>query len=175
MDPSGAMASGGMTTSGRRRCPVLTHRFVRPSRGRIPDRSSADGWLRRSAARSGPARGPSATRRPRRRQLRRPPSTGFYLMAWQTQASRAGDVRLAAVATIADGQYIDGRVAIPMIYPGPIYIDPSARSINAAGIAAIVARLTPTAARRQDGLSAGSAPVRSWPTSRSPSTAPLAT
>ena len=89
-----------------------------------------------------------------------PPSTGFYLMAWQTQALAPQETfGWLPVATIADGQYIDGRVAIPMIYPGPIYIDPSARSINAAGIAAIVAEA------RADGLlgdmtdfSAGSAP-----------------
>ena len=89
-----------------------------------------------------------------------PPSTGFYLMAWQTQALAPQETfGWLPVATIADGQYIDGRVAIPMIYPGPIYMDPSARSINAAGIAAIVAEA------RADGLlgdktdfSAGTAP-----------------
>jgi hypothetical protein len=89
-----------------------------------------------------------------------PPTTGFYLMASQTQALAPQETfGWLPVATISDGQYVDGRVAIPMIYPGPLYIDPSARSISAAGIAAIVAEA------RSDGLlgdktdfSAGSAP-----------------
>jgi hypothetical protein len=88
------------------------------------------------------------------------PTTGFYLRASQTQALAPQETfGWLPVATIAGGTYIDGRVAIPMIYPGPIYIDPSALSINAAGIAAIVAEA------RADGLlgdktdfSAGSAP-----------------
>jgi hypothetical protein len=86
--------------------------------------------------------------------------TGFYLRAWQTQALAPQNTFgwLPAV-TIAGGSYIDGRVAIPMIYPGPLYVGPSARPISAAGIAAIVAEA------RTDGLlgdksdfSAGSAP-----------------
>ena len=48
-----------------------------------------------------------------------PPSTGFYLMAWQTQALAPQETfGWLPVATIADGQYIDGRVAIPMILTG---------------------------------------------------------
>ena len=55
------------------------------------------------------------------------PPSGFYLRMWQTQA-------VAAVAafgqlpevTISDGTFIDGHVAIPMIYPGPLWIGPSA-------------------------------------------------
>jgi hypothetical protein len=86
--------------------------------------------------------------------------TAFYLMASQTQALAPQETfGWLPVATITGGEYIDGRVAIPMIYPGPIYIDPSARSISAAGIAAVVAEA------RADGLlgdktdfSAGSAP-----------------
>lgn len=89
-----------------------------------------------------------------------PPTTGFYLRASQTQALTPQETfGWLPVVTVSDGEYIDGRVAIPMIYPGPIYIDPSARSINAAGIGAIVAEA------RADGLlgdkadfSAGSAP-----------------
>ena len=86
--------------------------------------------------------------------------TGFYLRAWQTQALAPQNTFgwLPAV-TIAEGQYIDGRVAIPMIYPGPIYVGLSARPISADGIAAVVAEA------RTDGLlggtsdfSAGSAP-----------------
>jgi hypothetical protein len=89
-----------------------------------------------------------------------PPTTGFYLRAWQTQALAPQETfGWLPVATAADGTYIDGRVAIPMIYPGPLFIDPSARSIDAAGIAAIAAEA------KADGLlgdktdfSAGSAP-----------------
>ena len=89
-----------------------------------------------------------------------PPSTGFYLRAWQTQAlAPQNTFGWLPAATIADGQYIDGRVAIPMIYPGPIYVGLSARSMSAAGTAAIAAEA------RTDGLlgatsdfSAGAAP-----------------
>jgi hypothetical protein len=85
---------------------------------------------------------------------------GFYLRAWQTQAlAPQNTFGWLPTVTIADGSYIGGMVAIPMIYPGPLYIDPSARPITAAGIAAIVAEA------RADGLlgdktdfSAGSAP-----------------
>jgi hypothetical protein len=89
-----------------------------------------------------------------------PPTAGFYLRAWQTQALAPQETfGWLPVATVADGTYVDGRVAIPMIYPGPIWIDPSARPISAAGIAAIAAEA------KADGLlgdktdfSAGSAP-----------------
>lgn len=40
--------------------------------------------------------------------------------------------------TISDGIVIDGNVAVPAIYPGPLLIVPFARSITAAGLAAIV-------------------------------------
>ncbi len=73
--------------------------------------------------------------------------SGFYLRAWQTQAL-APQYTFGSLpaATVADGRYIDGMVAIPMIYPGPVYVGLSARSINAAGIDAIVAEA------RADGL-----------------------
>jgi hypothetical protein len=68
------------------------------------------------------------------------PGTGFYLRTWQTQAL-APQVTFAQLPsiTIADGQFIDGRVAVPAIYPGPLWIGPSVRSISADGIASIVA------------------------------------
>jgi len=66
--------------------------------------------------------------------------SGFYLRMWQTQAVApvAAFGQLPQV-TISDGMFIDGRVAIPMIYPGPLWIGPSVRTITAAGIASIVA------------------------------------
>ena len=66
--------------------------------------------------------------------------SGFYLRMWQTQAVApvAAFGQLPQV-TISDGMFIDGRVAIPMIYPGPLWIGPSARTITAAGSASIVA------------------------------------
>jgi hypothetical protein len=68
------------------------------------------------------------------------PSSGFYLRAWQSQALAPQETfGWLPVATVVGGAYIDGRVAITMIYPGPLYIDPSARSIDAAGVAAIAA------------------------------------
>ncbi len=84
----------------------------------------------------------------------------FYLRAWQTQAL-APQYTFGSLptVTISGGSYIDGRVAIPAIYPGPIYVGPSVRPISAEGIAAIVAEA------RTDGLlgdktdfSAGTAP-----------------
>jgi hypothetical protein len=48
--------------------------------------------------------------------------------------------------TISDGQFIDGNIAIPTIYPGPIYSGPQSRPISEAGITAIVAEA------RKDGL-----------------------
>jgi hypothetical protein len=66
-------------------------------------------------------------------------STGFYLRAWQTQAlAPQYTFGWLPAATIADGHYIDGQVAIPMIYPGPLYIGPFSSPISAAGIDAIV-------------------------------------
>jgi hypothetical protein len=74
-------------------------------------------------------------------------AAGFYLRAWQTQAL-APQYTFAWLApvTIADGQFIDGNVAIPAIFPGPIYVGPQSRPISVAGIDAIVAEA------RKDGL-----------------------
>jgi hypothetical protein len=67
-------------------------------------------------------------------------ASGFYLRAWQTQAL-APQYTFAAlpVATISDGKFIDGMVAVPAIYPGPLWVGPSVRTISAGGIDAIVA------------------------------------
>lgn len=67
-------------------------------------------------------------------------SGGFYLRAWQTQAlAPQYTFGWLAVATISDGKFIDGMVAVPAIYPGPLWIGPSVRTISAKGIDAIVA------------------------------------
>jgi hypothetical protein len=77
-------------------------------------------------------------------------STGsgvFYLRAWQTQALAPQETfAWLAPVTISDGQFIDGNIAIPAIYPGPIYVGPQSRPISDAGVAAIVAEA------RKDGL-----------------------
>ena len=77
-------------------------------------------------------------------------TTGFYLRAWQTAAlaPQATFAWLAPV-TISDGQFIDGNIAIPAIYPGPIYVGPQVRPISDAGIAAIIAEA------RADGVLGG--------------------
>ena len=74
-------------------------------------------------------------------------ASGFYLRAWRAQAlaPRYAFGWLPNV-TISDGQYINGVVAVPAIYPGPIYVGLSARSISARGIDDIVAEA------RRDGL-----------------------
>jgi hypothetical protein len=75
------------------------------------------------------------------------PTEGFYLRAWQSQAlSLQYTFSWLPAATIADGHYINGMVAIPMIYPGPLYVGLSSSPISAAGIDAIVAEA------RADGL-----------------------
>jgi hypothetical protein len=72
---------------------------------------------------------------------------GFYLRAWQTQALAAQYTFgwLPAV-TISDGAFYDGMVAVPAIYPGPLYVGLSSRTITAKGTEQIVAEA------RTDGL-----------------------
>jgi hypothetical protein len=72
---------------------------------------------------------------------------GFYMRTWRTQALPPPyTFGWLPSSTIADGQYINGMVAVPTIYPGPIYIGLPARPISTAGIDAIVAEA------RKDGL-----------------------
>jgi hypothetical protein len=68
-----------------------------------------------------------------------PSGSGFYMRIWQTQALPPQNAfAQLPLVTIDDGQFIDGLVAVPAIYPGPLWIGPSVRSISAAGIALIV-------------------------------------
>src|ERR1035437_321400 len=58
---------------------------------------------------------------------------GFYLRSFQTQALEPQyTFGSLPTSTISDGQYIDGMIAIPAIYPGPVYISLSTRSISPA-------------------------------------------
>lgn len=67
------------------------------------------------------------------------PTSGLYLRAWHTQAlPPPSTFTWLPVLTISDGVAIDGKVAVPAIYPGPLLVVPIARSISDAGIAAIV-------------------------------------
>lgn len=67
------------------------------------------------------------------------PPAGFYLRAWYTQAlPPPSTFAWLPTLTIAEGIAIDGNVAVPAIYPGPLLIVPNARQISDAGIAAIV-------------------------------------
>jgi hypothetical protein len=67
-------------------------------------------------------------------------ANGFYLRVWQTQAlAPQNTFDWLPVVTISDGKFIDGRVAVPAIYPGPLWIGLSVRTISAKGIDAIVA------------------------------------
>jgi hypothetical protein len=73
--------------------------------------------------------------------------SSFYLRVWQSQAlAPQYTFGWLPTVTIANETYIDGMVAVPAIYPGPIYTSLEARSISAAGIDAIVAEA------RADGL-----------------------
>jgi hypothetical protein len=67
-------------------------------------------------------------------------AAGFYLRAWTSQAlSPQYTFGSLPPVTIANGVYLDGMVAIPMIYPGPMYVGLSQRPISAAGIGQVVA------------------------------------
>ena len=74
-------------------------------------------------------------------------ANGFYLRAWQTQAlAPQYTFSWLPIATISNGRYVDGVVAVPAIYPGPLWVGPSVQPISAAGIDALVAEA------RKDGL-----------------------
>jgi hypothetical protein len=76
-----------------------------------------------------------------------PAPSGFYLRAWRSQAlAPQYTFGWLPAATIADGKFYDGIVAIPAIYPGPIYTGLSFRPISSKGIDQIVAEA------RTDGL-----------------------
>jgi hypothetical protein len=68
------------------------------------------------------------------------PSPGaFYLRASYSQALPPRHTfAWLPVLTVADGVVYDGNVAINMIFPGPLTIQPIARSISEAGIAALI-------------------------------------
>jgi hypothetical protein len=90
----------------------------------VPSSSAADG---------SPAPGSSAS--------------GFYLRASQTQAlAPQYTFGWLPVATIADGKFYDGMIAVPSIYPGPLYVGLSYQTISSKGIDEIVAEA------RSDGL-----------------------
>lgn len=68
------------------------------------------------------------------------PDAAFYMRAWYTQALPPEHTfPWLPSLTIKDGIAIDGNVAVPAIFPGPLVIVPNARSISDDGILAIVA------------------------------------
>jgi hypothetical protein len=75
------------------------------------------------------------------------PNPSFYLRAWQTQAlAPQYTFGVLPQATISGGVFINGLIAVPAIYPGPLWVQPVAQTISQAGIDAIVAEA------RKDGL-----------------------
>lgn len=73
---------------------------------------------------SAPAPSPSPT----------PSAAGFYIRGWLEQALPPEHTfDWLPVATISDGVLIDGNVAVPAIFPGPLTVMPNARAISAAG------------------------------------------
>lgn len=98
------------------------------------------------ASTAGPSADPSApaTETPQSTGTRVPtapstPASGLYLRAWYEQALPPDTTfSQLPILTISDGLAIDGNVAIPAIYPGPIFVTPFARSITAEGQRAIV-------------------------------------
>jgi hypothetical protein len=78
------------------------------------------------------------------------PNGSFYLRAWQTQAlAPQYTFGVLPQVTISGGVFINGIIAVPAIYPGPLWVQPVARPISQAGIDAIVAEA------RKDGLLGG--------------------
>jgi hypothetical protein len=65
----------------------------------------------------------------------------FYLRGYYTQ-SIPPEYTFAWLppVTITDGKYLNGNVAVPAIYPGPLLVMPVARSITESGSATIAAR-----------------------------------
>ncbi|HJX67712.1 MAG TPA: hypothetical protein VJ258_03180 [Candidatus Limnocylindrales bacterium] len=73
--------------------------------------------------------------------------SGFYLRASQSQALAAQyTFGWLPLATIAEGKFYDGMIAIPTIYPGPLYVGLSYQTISSKGIDEVVAEA------RTDGL-----------------------
>jgi hypothetical protein len=76
-----------------------------------------------------------------------PTPSGFYLRGWKTQAlAPQYTFTWISSVTVSDGRYFSGNVAVPAIYPGPLYVGLSYRPISETGMAAIVAEA------RADGL-----------------------
>jgi hypothetical protein len=85
------------------------------------------------------APGPTLTPTPNPTPTPSPTTAGLYLRAWYSQALPP-EVTFGwlPVLTVSDGVAIDGNVAVPAIYPGPLLIVPNARAISAVGQAALV-------------------------------------
>ena len=65
--------------------------------------------------------------------------SGFYLRAWYSQALPPdATFSWGPLLTIVDGTQLDGNVAVPAIYPGPLMIVPTARWISDTGTGAII-------------------------------------
>jgi hypothetical protein len=80
-----------------------------------------------------PSEAPSSTPRPVAT-----PGCSFYLRAWYTQAiPPIHTFTWLPPVTIADGTYINGNIAVPAIYPGPLLISPVSRSISESCVAAL--------------------------------------
>ncbi|MDQ3938212.1 MAG: hypothetical protein M3253_05970 [Chloroflexota bacterium] len=63
------------------------------------------------------------------------PGAGFYLRAWQSAAGGPRDATpWPPVLTISGDQAIEGNVAVPAIYPGPLLIVPNVRPITDDGV-----------------------------------------
>jgi hypothetical protein len=76
-----------------------------------------------------------------------PSAEGLYLRAWQSQALPPEHTfTWLPMLTITDGIAINGNVAVPAIFPGPLMIVPNVRAVSDAGQAQIIA------AARQLGL-----------------------
>lgn len=68
-----------------------------------------------------------------------PADGDLYIRAWYAQALPPEHTfSWTPSITVADGLLLDGNVALPAIFPGPMMIAPNSRAISAAGISALV-------------------------------------
>jgi hypothetical protein len=67
------------------------------------------------------------------------PGEALYLRAWLSQAlPPEATFGWLPLLTVSEGEAIDGNVAVPAIYPGPLLIMPNVRTISVTGQAALV-------------------------------------
>ncbi|HVM29625.1 MAG TPA: hypothetical protein VM305_02475 [Candidatus Limnocylindrales bacterium] len=106
---------------------------------RKPVATLALGLLLAACSAAPPAPSPSPSPSPEPSPSPSPAARGLYVRVWTSQAlPPEHTVGSLPTLTVTEGLAIDGNVAIPMIYPGPLMVLPHVRPISEEGQAAIV-------------------------------------